>query len=154
MLTRTLGVIRFSTQQRIQERFASGLVASTMRFDRNKNSVDFTELFRIVQAQNPATVRFTIHVQNAEIHCAILLARFSISLSPDLESARILYAWFVIEIERIEDQGLVLCIENTAERLASAAATVDVKHVGDIQFARAHEFTNITIGRKILLIVF
>ena len=154
MVTRSLGVIRFSTQQRIQEGFASGLVASTMRFDRNKNSVDFTELFRIVQAKNPATVRFTIHVQNAEIHCAILLARFSISLSPDLESARILYAWFVIEIERIEDQGLVLCIENTAERLASAAATVDVKHVGDIQFARAHEFTNITIGRKILLIVF
>ena len=40
MLTRTLGVIRFSTQQRIQERFASGLVTSTMRFDRNKNSVE------------------------------------------------------------------------------------------------------------------
>ncbi len=81
MLTRTLGVIRFSTQQRIQERFASGLVTSTMRFDRNKNSVELTELFRIVQAQNPATVRFTIHVQNAEIHCAILLPD-SASLCP------------------------------------------------------------------------
>ncbi len=60
----------------------------------------------------------------------------------------------MIEIERIEDQGLVLCIENTAERLTCAAATVNVKHIGDVQFARAHEFTNITIGRKILLIIF
>ena len=111
MVTRSLGMIRFSSQQRIEEGFAGGLLTSTVRFDRNKNSVDFGELFRIVEAQNPATVRFAIHVQNAEIRCAILLARFGISLSPDLESAGILDAGFVIEIERIEDQGLVLRVE-------------------------------------------
>ena len=94
-------MIRFFSKQRIQERFASRLVAAAVGLNRNKHSINLGELFRIIQAKNPPAIRFAVHIQNAEIHCVILLARFGVSLSPDLESAGILHARLVSETLRL-----------------------------------------------------
>ena len=146
-------MVRFFSQQRIQERFASWLVAAAMGLNRNKDSINLGELFRIIQAQNPAAIRFAVHVQNAEIHCVVLLARFGVFLSPDLESAGILHSRLVIEIKSIKDQGLALGVEHAPKGLAGTAAAVHIKDVGDVKPSRTHQLPNITIGGKILLII-
>ena len=44
-------------------------------------------------------------------------------------------------------------IEDPPEGLACSAPAIHVKNIGDIEFARAHQFANIAIGAKILFIV-
>ena len=80
-------MIRFAAQERIQKWLASGLLAAAMRFHRDKYRIDFGELFRIVEAENPAAVRFAVHVQDTEIGGVVFLARFDVALTPDLKRA-------------------------------------------------------------------
>src|ERR1700692_4550842 len=62
LLPGRLGMIRFFSKQRIQERFAGRLVTAAMGLNRNKDSINLSELFRIIQAKNPAAIRFAVHV--------------------------------------------------------------------------------------------
>src|SRR5579864_7453507 len=146
-------MIGFTAQQRVQERLSSWLVAATMGFDRNKNSINFGELFRIIQTKNPTAVRFAVQVQNPEIRWMILLVGLGISLSPNLESTGRLDTRLMVEIKGIKDQRFALGIEDTAKGLAGTATTVHIKDVRDVKLARAHQLANVTVGRKKLLIV-
>lgn len=69
-----LRMIRFLSQQGIQERLASRFLAAAVRLDRDKDCINFGQLLRIIQAENPASVRFAVHVENAKIHGVNLLA--------------------------------------------------------------------------------
>ena len=60
-----LGMVYFVPQKCIEEGFASGLLAAAVWLNGDKYCVDLCKLLRIIEAHNPATVRFVVHVQNA-----------------------------------------------------------------------------------------
>jgi hypothetical protein len=77
-------VIRFSTQKRVKEGLASGLLAAAVWLNSHEYSVDFGKLLRILETENPAAIRFAVHVENAEIGRTIL-PRPAVFSTPNLE---------------------------------------------------------------------
>ena len=84
-----------------------------MGLNRNEDRINFCQVFGIVEAKHPAPIRFTVHVEDAEIHGMGFLFRLIISLSPDLECAGVLHPGLVIEIEGVvSSSGLVNVLWN------------------------------------------
>ena len=54
--TFTLRVIRFFSQQRIEEGLSSWLLAAAVRLDGYEDRVDFGELLGIIPTKNPAPI--------------------------------------------------------------------------------------------------
>jgi len=128
-------VIRFFSQQCVKKWLAGRLLASSMRLNRYKHSIDLIQLFWIVRAEHPPTVRFAIHIQDAEIHGVRRAGRFSIALPPNLEDARVFDTGLMIEVKRVEHQRLVLSVKDATEGLACVAAAIHIENIGYIVFA-------------------
>src|SRR5258708_8486144 len=83
----------------------------------------------------------------------MLLARIHVTLAPDLECAGVLDSGLVVQIEGVENQRLVLRVKNPAKRFSGPAAAVDVKNIGNIELTGPHQFANVAIRGKKLLVV-
>ncbi len=149
----SLRMIRFFPQQSVEKWLSRRLLASTVRLDGHKDCIDFSQLPRVVQAKHPPAIGLTIHVQDAKVRRMRFPIGFGVSLAPYLEGAGISYPRLVIKVESVKNERFVLRIEDPPERLARSASAIHIKHIGDIEFARAHQFPDIAIGAKILFIV-
>lgn len=146
-------MIRFFSKQRIQERFASRLVAAAVGLNRNKHSINLGELFRS-SSEEPT---------GDSIRCPYTECRDS--LRDSSRPIRRLFVprhgkrWHSSRPARDRDQthkrsGTCSGCRTRVKGLAGAAAAVHIKDVGDVKPSRPHQLPNITIRRKILLIVF
>jgi hypothetical protein len=50
-------MVRFLPQESVKKGFAGRLGVAYMRLYRNEDSINFSKLFRVIEAQNPSTVR-------------------------------------------------------------------------------------------------
>jgi hypothetical protein len=55
-------MVRFLPQESVKKGFAGRLGVAYMRLYRNEDSINFSKLFRVIEAQNPSTVRLAIQV--------------------------------------------------------------------------------------------
>src|SRR6516165_7134320 len=111
-------------------------------------------MFGIVKSHHPATVGLAVHVQNTQVHGRCLLAFGCLALPPNLETAGVQDPGLTVEIESVENEGLSLCVKDAAEGFLCTATAVDIKYIGNIQFPRAHQFPDISIGAQVLLCIF
>src|SRR6266853_2393425 len=94
-----LRVIRFFSQQGVEEGLSSWLLAAAVGLDGDEDSVDLGELLGIIPPKNPAPVGVAVHVQNAQIHGARFCGQLGIPLAPYLEGTGVLDSRLAIEIK-------------------------------------------------------
>src|ERR1700676_3227008 len=86
--------------------------------------------------------------QGAELRGRNIFCEFCVFLTPDLENAGALHTGLRIQVKCIKDQGLFLCVEDAAKRLAGATAAIHVENVSYIKLACAHEFADVAVRSK------
>src|ERR1700722_16522398 len=139
-------MVRFLAQQGVEKGLARGFGTAAMRFHGDEDCIHFGHLFRIIEAQNPAAVRFAVHVQNPQIHGASFFAKFRrFLLSPDLEDAGILYSRLMIKVKGVKDKRFILCVEDASVWLTCAASAVYIEDVCYVELAGAHQLADVTV---------
>src|SRR5271156_3567899 len=89
----------------IQESFSRGRPTVALWFDRHKNRVDLREHRRGIRAEDPAPIRFAIHIKDPETDGARLIF---VRTAPNLEGLRIVRSRLLVQVKRIEDERFPL----------------------------------------------
>src|ERR1700752_4027709 len=88
------GMIGIHLEVGEQERFAAGLLTSTLRLQRDKDSVNLRERLGIVKLQHPSFLRNIVLVKHSEIDCLLLVGP---AHAPRLDGAYVLPAGFFVD---------------------------------------------------------
>src|ERR1700758_5854438 len=101
-----------------------------MRLDGDEYGIDFRKGLRIVKSHEPSPIGFTVKIEDAQVHGARGFALICFLLSPHLKRACGFQLWLLVQVEGIEQKRPSACEEDTAKRLARAAAADDHEEAG------------------------
>src|SRR6266481_6111674 len=124
-----------------EERFTTGLGAAAVWFDRHEDSINLSQCLGVIALHDPAFLGNTVFVEDPEVE---RLPPVRPAAAPGLKRRGILYPVLLVQIVRVKDQRLPLCIEYAAVRLLCAVAhhVIDFR---DVEIPCPHKFADVAI---------
>ncbi len=145
-----LWVVRVNFQVGKEELLATWLMASAVWFDRHKDGIDLFQLLRIIKFHYPSLLGRVVLIEDAKA-CSLLSIKTV--AAPSLKCAGTLEPRLLVEIIRIEDQRLSFGIEDPTIGLLRLSVTRNVKYLGNIKVPSTHQFADIpVVGKQLLLL--
>jgi hypothetical protein len=142
-LVAVLGVIRVEVKICEQQRLAAWLRATTLRLDRDKDSVNLGDRLCVVELQNPALLVRVIFVEEAQTDGVLPIGA---AAAPGLESASLLDAGLLVEVVSVENERFVFGIEDPPEGLLCIARLRDIVDFGNVQVAGANQIPDVAVA--------
>ena len=146
-----LGMVWIDMQVGKQQRLLARFLASAIWFNRDKNSINLSQRFRICEPQNPSLLRRVVHIEDAKIERLLPVRSTS---APGLESASILDTSLLVQIVGVKDQRFPFRVEHAAVGFPRLSGTLDVIHFRNVEISGPHQVTDVAVvGQQLLLLV-
>ena len=142
-------MIRVYFQVGKEERLSAWLMASAIWLNRYEDGIDLFQLFRIIEFHDPSLLGGVVFVEDAKAGSLLFVKT---AAAPSLEGAGGFVLRLLVEIIRVENQGLSLGVEDPAIWFLRLPVTRNVIDLGNIKVPSPHEFADIpVVGKQFLL---
>src|SRR5271154_4076841 len=125
-------------------------MAAAIGFERHEYGVDFGQRLWVVTLQNPSFARNIVFVEYPQIK---RLQTVRAAPAPGLKRRGSLGARLLIQIIGIKDEGLSARVEDAAVGLLRFPVAGNIVNLSNVQIARPHQLSNITIVREQLILL-
>src|SRR6266850_3759857 len=142
-------MIRVHFQVGKEEWLSAGLVASAVWFNRHEDGIDLFQLLRVIEFQYPSLLGSVVLIENAKTRS---LLPVSAAAAPRLKCAGTLKPSLLVEIVRVENEGLSFGVEDAAIRFLRLSIPRNIIDLGNVKVPGSHQVANIpVVGEQFLL---
>src|SRR5256885_17069067 len=127
-------MIRRRCEIGIHQPLAAGRRTSLRTFRGDEHGIDVFENERIIDLQNPAVHGSVIYAEQAEVFRLLFVV---LTISPSLERRSAVIVFLILQVKRIENEELFLCVINTTVGAACLAVVSHIVYINDMQITRA-----------------